>query len=769
MTAEFGPAAPCARQALRALQAFEAPGDELAAIRSYYELILKLLAAHALGRLSSGRCLRETLRRIESGVVFRESGIADFSVGSGVGKYLAAWNDDLEATLGEIVRRIAASPLPEEPEDLVKNLYLSLFPPEIRHKLGEYYTPDWLAERLLANTLETDLGNPERRVLDPACGSGTFLVLLIRHIRARAASEKANPRQLLRLILRNVVGFDVNPLAALAARTNYLLALHELLPFRQDTIEIPVFAVDAVLSPPSSPWQKSWPAEGLPNRSRKSLMQFGGADGFACGFRPERLLPWVAGVDWFDYVIGNPPWVNWQSLPEEYRRATRPLWEHYGLFPKRARAMHTILGGAKYDLSMLMTYVAADRYLRSGGRLGFLVSQSLLKSAGAGKGFRRFELPDGTPLAPRLVEDFVQLQPFESAANRTAAIVLQKDAAVQYPVEYQRHNRRTAEHLRWQAQPVSTEDRTSPWICAPASVLKAITRMLGGSAYQAREGANSGGANGVFWLEATSAPSRGTFPVRNLTGAGRSPVAAARTRVEAELVYPLLRGQNVSRWRAEPENWILLTHRPGMKLRAIPEGEMKGAYPRAFSYLECFRSLLSARPAFKRYFKSGAPFYSLFNLGDYTFAPWKVVWREQAWPFTAAVVGRAAGRVVIPDHKLMLVAAGSSQEAHYLCGVLNSLPVSAAVAAYVVEIQISTHVLDNVCVPRFDHDDPLHRALASWSRKAHAAARNGRNAAIQAAETAIDRCSAQLWGFSEDDLAVMRQFLREAGGGSAST
>lgn len=725
MTAEFGLGAPRAQRAIRALQPLTPSADKLAATRSYYELLLKLLAAHAVGRLHGGRDLRETLSRIESGVLFRESRIPNFLVRSGEAIDLRAWNHGLESALGEIVRPLAASTLPQEPQDLVKNVYLSLFPREIRHDLGEYYTPDWLAERLLTDTLESDLGNPDKRVLDPACGSGTFLVLLIRHIRDRAASERPNPRRLLHLILRNVVGFDVNPLAVLAARTNYLLALGELLPFCEGAIDIPVYLVDAVLAPPPG--------------------------------------------DSFDFVIGNPPWVNWQSLSEEYRCATRPLWERYGLFPKRARAMHTILGGAKYDLSMLMTYIAADRYLRLGGRIGFLISQSLLKSAGAGQGFRRFELPGGTPLAPRVVEDFVQLQPFESAVNRTAAIVLHKGEAVRYPIEYQRHNRRTGESLRWRAQPVAEASATSPWICAPASVLKPITRILGRSGYRAREGANTGGANGVFWLEITGEAERGALPVRNLTASSRKPVSATRARLETELAYPLLRGQNVLRWSAKPQNWVLLPHRPGMKLRAIPEGEMKESYPRAFSYLAGFRSMLSARPILKRYFKSGAPFYSLFNVGDYTFEPWKVVWREQAWPFAAAVAGRVAGRLVIPDHKLMLVPAASSQEAHYLCAVLNSLPVAAAVAAYAVEIQISTHVLEHICVPRFNHADPLHCALASWSRKAHAAVRSRRNALVQTAEAAVDRCAAQLWGLSGDDLAEMRQFLREAGGASAQT
>jgi type I restriction-modification system DNA methylase subunit len=51
----------------------------------------------------------------------------------------------------------------------------------VRHHLGEYYTPDWLAEQTLDRAGYA--GDPEIRILDPSCGSGTFLVLAIARIR----------------------------------------------------------------------------------------------------------------------------------------------------------------------------------------------------------------------------------------------------------------------------------------------------------------------------------------------------------------------------------------------------------------------------------------------------------------------------------------------------------------------------------------------------------------------------------------------------------
>jgi methylase of polypeptide subunit release factors len=33
----------------------------------------------------------------------------------------------------------------------------------------------------------------------------------------------------------------------------------------------------------------------------------------------------------FDFVVGNPPWVNWEKLPEQYREVSKDLWTKYKL------------------------------------------------------------------------------------------------------------------------------------------------------------------------------------------------------------------------------------------------------------------------------------------------------------------------------------------------------------------------------------------------------------------------------------------------------
>ncbi|HAV43500.1 TPA: hypothetical protein DCX15_05740, partial [bacterium] len=66
-----------------------------------------------------------------------------------------------------------------------------------------------------------------------------------------------------------------------------------------------------------------------------------------------------------------------------------------------------------------------DRYLKKNGRLGFLITQSVFKTGGGGKGFRKFMLPDGIPIQVLHVDDMVELNPFEGASNRTSVVILQ--------------------------------------------------------------------------------------------------------------------------------------------------------------------------------------------------------------------------------------------------------------------------------------------------------------------------------------------------------
>ncbi len=140
---------------------------------------------------------------------------------------------------------------PSLARDVLKILYEELVPrKEVRQKLGIYTTPDWLAELLIEETVKYG-GVLNKRFLDPGAGTGTFLALLIRKIGTEGLKKGLPPKELLRMIVKNVMGFDIDALAVLTARTNYLMALASIGLLQHkggESIEIPVYLANSVIT-----------------------------------------------------------------------------------------------------------------------------------------------------------------------------------------------------------------------------------------------------------------------------------------------------------------------------------------------------------------------------------------------------------------------------------------------------------------------------------------------------------------------------------------
>ena len=482
----------------------------------------------------------------------------------------------------------------------------------------------------------------------------------------------------------------------------------------------------------------------------------------------------------FDYIAGNPPWVNWESLPDDYRQEIAPLWAAHELFPHKG--FDAILGKSKDDISVLMTYVAIDKYLQDRGRLGFLITQSVFKTAGGGQGFRRFRLGNGTPLAVIHVDDMSALKPFAGASNRTSIVVLERGRATRYPVPYTTWRKKgrgatipedvsleeavalTVRH-RFVAEPVDEDDPTSSWITGRERALRAVRRVIGRSEYIARAG-TCNWLNAVYWLEVVACRPDGMVVISNITKGAKRKVENVQAVVEPDLLYPLLRGRDVSRWRAQPSATILLTHEPGMKLKAIPEGEMKTSLPKTYRYLQQFEDILRTRSGYRRYFTEDDPFYSIFNIGDYTFAPYKVVWTRIGSSMAAAVVGSAEGKPIVPQETITLVPFSAQKEAQFVCAVTNSAPFNFAVQSYSQKGGKSfgtPSILQSIGIPQYDPEDPTHQALAEISEQAHKARATEDTERVREIEAEIDALAAQLWGLTDTELQEIQESLEELG------
>ena len=150
--------------------------------------------------------------------------------------------------LKTLARDISTFAWQKAPTDIAAILYETVIPPDERRQLGEYYTPDWLA-RTIVREVVTDPLN--QTVLDPACGSGTFIAEAVAHFIEAARKSPLEPKEVLDKLRFSVAGIDVHPVAVHLARTAWVMAARPALDDAKDwrgtaDLTVPVYLGDAL-------------------------------------------------------------------------------------------------------------------------------------------------------------------------------------------------------------------------------------------------------------------------------------------------------------------------------------------------------------------------------------------------------------------------------------------------------------------------------------------------------------------------------------------
>jgi type I restriction-modification system DNA methylase subunit len=228
---------------LRIVYGSNVESEELFIKHTYLATLAKLLAYATF----SGGALPvsdEQLMEILEGRIFSEKwGVQNF-LEEDFFSWVAREENGLRATR-MILERLDSYDLSKVDEDILKGLYQELVDPQARHDLGEYYTPDWLAELMVNDVVKTG----KESLLDPACGSGTFLAAAIRR-KKELLGQKVSKSELIEEIISSVQGVDVHPLAVILSRTTYLLSLGtDLLNARRSSIAVPIYMANSIRLP----------------------------------------------------------------------------------------------------------------------------------------------------------------------------------------------------------------------------------------------------------------------------------------------------------------------------------------------------------------------------------------------------------------------------------------------------------------------------------------------------------------------------------------
>ena len=435
-------------------------GRSVYLVHTYLSVFAKLLAYAVLK--PTAHPSDDELRDILSGEAFTALNVANFVEGDFF--YWVSTPEffgPLAPALRELYNQISEYDFTDVEEDILKGVYQELIDLDTRHALGEYYTPDWLCERVVED-LHLERGF---FALDPACGSGSFLRALV--ARYRREWPDMPPQQ----IANQVKGVDVHPLSVQIAKTTLLLALGEGVARARAPVVLNVYLANTLFLS-SDEAKKSLftsghhfsvrvddqrlgldmgPFIGQPNSFAKAIdlaqhfidAQIGVEQSLPMFERALRnRVPDTAlesqnvgelyaiyramrrakleGRDsiWrfvlqnlyqpvfmhrmFDVVVANPPWLTYADISSgDYQADVRALAAHYGLMPA-SKASNPHIDLAAVFLSHCGKYLAKD-----GAQLAFVLPRAFLSAdqhanarSGEARGFKLTEVWDLKDVAP---------------------------------------------------------------------------------------------------------------------------------------------------------------------------------------------------------------------------------------------------------------------------------------------------------------------------------------------------------------------------------
>ena len=375
-----------------------------------------------------------------------------------------AWPVEVGATplIRTIARRVARFDWSSPPTDIAATLYQTVIPAQERRDLGEYYTPRWLAKAIVEETV-TDPMN--QRVLDPSCGSGTFVAECVEHFIEAAKKQNVPDTKLFELLREAVTGIDVHPVATHLARAAWVIAARPAIAQSARTaVTVPIYLGDSLqlryesrdmfaaqnvtirvgdedstelLFPVSvvnraedfdqlmidvanyidqgqDPCLAIKELVGLSTDEKRTLsetickletLQKKGRDHIWAYYTRNLVRPVTLAQRQVDVIVGNPPWINYNQTTDILRdELVYQSRNSYGIWAGGRYATHQ-------DVATLFYARSVDLYLRDGGLIGMVMPHSALQSGQHAKWRTgKWESSDGNRA---LHADFQILKPWD--------------------------------------------------------------------------------------------------------------------------------------------------------------------------------------------------------------------------------------------------------------------------------------------------------------------------------------------------------------------
>jgi type I restriction-modification system DNA methylase subunit len=301
--------------------------------------------------------------------------------------------------------------------DILGDVYQRYLPPNERKQLGEFYTPKEIIQYILDSVEYV----PEKEIrgkgiLDPACGSGGFLVEAVQRLTERYRRTGFNlkdpddAKQVIEGCISSIYGLDIHPFACFIAEMNLLFQLVDLYDtvrqkYRYYTLQrLNIFITDSLMPSGETVIEL---VEFVDNSRRKMLLEE------TKGANKVKTIK-------FDYVVENPPYVHQKGkkgMPKISFQYREQLRKHYtNLYTGKGTR-----GGIKVNL--FAPFIERSiRFLKENSKFGFIVHKNILK-------VESYKLLREYILETCQIEKIVDLGAgiFEDVTGETCIIILQQE------------------------------------------------------------------------------------------------------------------------------------------------------------------------------------------------------------------------------------------------------------------------------------------------------------------------------------------------------
>lgn len=801
----------------------------LFALQTTYAIIVKLIACKVITKIEfneniayfsdlsniDSETLRQFIGYIEDGYVFQTGGVRNLLEGDFFSWYSLEdiWTEEEANILIRIIHILEGYSSSFYTHgyttiDIFIDLYMEIMPQEVRHSLGEYFTPPWLADYVVKESIKRS-NNPNFTAIDPCCGSGVFIMSLIKQIIGSTdISVLSNPekKELLDSILNRVKGIDINPLSVLTAKVCFYLSIKPLI--NNDDIEIPIYLGDSANIPtkiivnktecyqhiintkqedinivlPSSFVErndffflmsqiqsiikaedhnlvyekfienidKSELNDEIINQIKilsEQLITLHQKDWDGIWIRIVANFMLVARIKNIDIIVGNPPWIKWEFLPQAYAEKIKGICSDRHLFSGQ-----TYMGAISLNICALISNVTASTWLSENGVLAFLMPQTLMTQdsyAGFRNFFTNFETQErmylqhlddwtnsGNPFidtTEKFMTYYYQNKSVDYFKNGIPITALKKKKNISIieinsnqtfdmvknffdissKVAYQMDKKRTG---------YTTLDETN---LQDKDKFKII---IGECDYKARSGVEFTPAETYFIEPKEKVSSKKSFLFQPLKfkGSKYKNLTILPIQLETKYIRPVIKAPDIIPFGyRENDNYCIFPYDEGIS-KSVEVSQMLESSPNMFNYLSSNKKLIGKQSERSIMISRGKAFYSLSKVGEYTYSPHQVTFRDNT-KLSAAVVQK----VKTPwGEDLMPICAKHSpyisqdknkrniteNEAYYLCGILNTPIVQ---NYFKLTYSTRSYSIDfNIKMPIFNINNLFHKNIMELARKA---------------------------------------------------